>query len=876
MRPNEPRRAYAIVGGSDAWTVPFLREVGAILLRGPPGAALALERVGDGRETLLVPSDGWVDSVVRRSAERVPVRLAARSPPPSADPPDGRATRLGFLAPSATPPPSPRWRRRWGEGSAHVGPDRSTLADRTETDLPDGMGIATPWDPARWVATQVHWFAGGPEGLGVRVRFLVASDEPVVDAAAWSLGVELARGLEATGAPSTRVVVRPPSRRDLREWSVGALRRVRVGPPLILDPPQAAVAGSFRPGTPDTPQVVTDLHAIVIGASGSGKSGLLAEQAARWIASGRSAIVLDLHGDLAPSILARLTPDDRPRVFAVDAAGPPERIPGVALLSGSTGRERDREVALVVAALRRVASDGGETFWGPRLERIFDTFVRAAQEEGGGLLDVHALLTDVRRREACRAVTRSAEVARFLDELPSLVRRNPEFLWSAAARTSKAALDPRLASLLAPSTRDACDVAALLDASRSIVWRLPLGELGPEGAQLAANLLLAHVYLRRTSVDPTRATQRPVLVVLDEAHLFAAPLVTEILAEGRKFGVRAILATQYPERLALVARSAAAGAVGTHMVFRVPPPAAAAAGAWVGLGRDDSVRVLPSLPPGVAVVASAGTTPLRRLVRLAAPPGLDDLSWSTRVDASSPPRTEPVPEGLGQRAREEDLVLELLAAERHGGVPDDLRSASAADPCATSDAAVRVASLDTLVRRGWIEARSGRWSVTTAGLLGIGLTTQTGAARETDEHRALLLHAFLVLARRGVRLTIVRQGRFDARVPDGRVELMGPAPTSGTPKELSERIDRLKGTWGWRTFGGRDAHIEAEVSGADRPDRIRRDVEKARSRSAFLVVVVSRPERARKVRAMLDRLRVRREDAQVWTLPAARRDGPAP
>jgi len=67
-----------------------------------------------------------------------------------------------------------------------------------------------------------------------------------------------------------------------------------------------------------------------------------------------------------------------------------------------------------------LSSEGGETFWGPRLERIFDTMVRAAQDEGGSLLDVHALLTDARRREPCRFSTRSPEVARFLEAAPGI------------------------------------------------------------------------------------------------------------------------------------------------------------------------------------------------------------------------------------------------------------------------------------------------------------------------------------------------------------------------------------------------------------------------------------------------------------------------
>ena len=63
--------------------------------------------------------------------------------------------------------------------------------------------------------------------------------------------------------------------------------------------------------------------------------------------------------------------------------------------------------------------------------------------------------------------------------------------------------------------------------------------------------------------------------VLDEASAISPRLLADLLSEGRKFGVGALVATQYPGRLAPDARAAAEGAAGTHVVFRVPVPVAA-------------------------------------------------------------------------------------------------------------------------------------------------------------------------------------------------------------------------------------------------------------------------------------------------------------
>ncbi|MCI4328557.1 MAG: hypothetical protein L3J86_03125, partial [Thermoplasmata archaeon] len=160
--------------------------------------------------------------------------------------------------------------------------------------------------------------------------------------------------------------------------------------------------------------------------------------------------MFDLQGDLGPLIAARLTPTGRARLVAVDASGLPERIAGVRLLQAETPHEREREAAHLVAALKRLTGDSGDVYWGYRLERTFDSFVRLVQEEGGGLGDLYELLTDPRRRDAARLATRLPAVAAFLDELPALLRRNAEYLAPAAGRVAKVALSPVALRLLDP------------------------------------------------------------------------------------------------------------------------------------------------------------------------------------------------------------------------------------------------------------------------------------------------------------------------------------------------------------------------------------------------------------------------------------------
>ncbi|HXQ48577.1 MAG TPA: hypothetical protein VN842_02195, partial [Thermoplasmata archaeon] len=177
--------------------------------------------------------------------------------------------------------------------------------------------------------------------------------------------------------------------------------------------------------------------------------------------------------------------------------------------------------------------------------------------------------------------------------------------------------------------------------------------------------------------------------------------------------------------------------------------------------------------------------------------------------------------------------------------------------------------LPGLVRRGWVDETDGHFALTVAGARRLGLLMPSGAPREGDEHKALLIGAFRILARHGERMEFVRQGRFDTRLPDARLSLLPAVAFRGGPLGIARAVDARRSTWAWRAFGGRDVHIEAEVSGAERPDRVRRGLSKARDRGASVVFLVGDARRARRVRAILEEEGARPPEAQVWTLVRA-------
>jgi hypothetical protein len=865
-------------GVGSHWLGVFLPRLAQHLRSAAPRAALLVEQWWNGREgeVHLLPFSEPLVLAMEALREGLPLPWTRRFRDRACAPPPGYLERWAWVsredlpaAPSEgdTDSPASPERRTWREG-------RVETAD--VDDAVDPPGALLPSDQQFWVGMQTHWTTGSNSEVWATTRVRLAAVTPEgLQALASALQAHLRRMSDLPRDYGLFLHEVRPGRRLRREWASGARPAWHSVGPHRLRWERAAEAAPLPLG-PDGSDDPRLRHTVVLGASGSGKTAALAHFARQALAERRSIILFDVHGDLATQVVAGLPAETRERLIGIDVADSPAAIPGLSVFGPVPVADREALVAHLVAAFKRLSTENGETFWGFRLERLFETFLHVVQEQGGDLVDLWSLLTDPRRRDAARLTTARPEIVQFLDELDGIVRRQPDFLWPAASRVAKVVGSPLLTALLAPRERPR-DFEARLGEGVSAIWRLPMGELGPEGVTFAVTLLLTRLYLeqvrRAVRGEPPRGLR--VLFVLDEAHLFPARLLSEIVAEGRKFGLGLIVATQYPARLAPELRDALTGAAGTVYLFRVPWASAEVTGSWAGLGPAEAERVLPSLPPGWAMVSSTGAHAERRLVSMPFGCSPDLSGWRALVHRTAAEYGAPVPYRESVIARsseslEEDLLLGLVALEAEGGPatrPRLLRWLSEGD---TFDPVLGLQTLDAVLRRGWVRSVDEQLLLSSAGADRVGLTARTGARPESAEHRALLVAAVRIFARHHERLEILRQGRFDTRLPDGRVTVLPQEHRRWEPSALASYLDRRRGEWLWRVFGGRDVHVEAEVSGATRRERIERDWEKAREAGAFLLCLVSDSVRARSVRRFLTRAGALHTRAMVWTLRSVR------
>lgn len=355
-------------------------------------------------------------------------------------------------------------------------------------------------------------------------------------------------------APAAPIPVAPPRRSDV-DTEAG----LRIG---------HAVTGGGRPVPVELTVSERLRHVHVLGRTGTGKSSALAGIVHGLASRGEGALIADPHGTLCDRILAELPEEARDRVWVIRCGDIENAVP-INPLAESDPARRDIAIADLCATFQYLFDKRETGIVGPRfIDRVAMT-LRALSAVHG----TRASLLDVPLASADDAFMSGAAKASDDERLQTwwktnmLESRSNEHGQVLAWVNSKFQGFSNTAALRAilGSGADAIDFTAALDEGRIILLDLSKAELGEQACRLLGFLYLSRVWaaaLQRTRRD------RPFTVIVDEAHSLIAGALTNMLAEGRKFGLSVVLAHQYLEQLDDDLRPAVDGNVATTMAFR--------------------------------------------------------------------------------------------------------------------------------------------------------------------------------------------------------------------------------------------------------------------------------------------------------------------
>jgi len=312
-------------------------------------------------------------------------------------------------------------------------------------------------------------------------------------------------------------------------------------------------------------------HALLLGATGCGKSSLLESMTRALLHRAQTFALLDPHGDLARRVARWAWAAHSLDVRVLDFTDP-ETLPSWNPLGRMTGVDPGRQVDLLVSVLKRLyAGERAASWaWGVKVEEIFRATLRAAVEsrEPMTLLDVERFLLDASFRGR---VLESAgpEVQRyFLDRFGA---REEMYVSGALNKLSPLLSSAAVKAFLGrgPTRFDLLDA---LDRPTALVVNLARGSLGAAAdvlGRLMMNALLLSA-LRRERQRPE--VRRRAVVLVDEAHSFAGEEggLMDLLVAGRKYKVAVALASQGLSLFAPALRPLLLGNTTRQFFFRLP------------------------------------------------------------------------------------------------------------------------------------------------------------------------------------------------------------------------------------------------------------------------------------------------------------------
>jgi len=425
---------------------------------------------------------------------------------------------------------------------------------------------------------------------------------------------------------------------------VGAARQIapreslaRTGRPLFV---------SERHGKPRPVAIGSEAarrHVAVLGASGGGKSTMLAAGILAEIRAGYGGVLIDPKNDLAATVLDHVDAADAGRIVVLDPSA--DVVPGVDLFGGG---DPDLRSDVLLAIFRKLFNDS----WGPRIDSYLRLGLRSLAElPGAGLLDLPRLYLDpIARRQVVSRLRDPLLIGQWQSFEALSEAEKAQHLQAPLSRVLALVGRPPVQAVFGPNPK--LDVAQLLRDRGWLLVSLSGGTIGAPAARIigsALTYLIWSAITARAAIPPER--RRPVFLYFDELQALTDQGLgmEDFLEQARGLGAGVTVATQAIARTPASIRTSLLSNVGTLISFRA--------------GAEEAQRLSRELP-GLSALDLQSLAPYEVAARVATGQG----SGSVVVTG----RTEPLPDPTGQADH-----IRVLSGQRFGRSREEIKRAVA-------------------------------------------------------------------------------------------------------------------------------------------------------------------------------------------------------
>jgi type IV secretory pathway TraG/TraD family ATPase VirD4 len=307
------------------------------------------------------------------------------------------------------------------------------------------------------------------------------------------------------------------------------------------------------------------LHFYCFGKSGSGKTTLLKTLMMQDVEAHRGFTFLDLHGDASTEIIAKIKdrfPDRKLIYFDVTD-------PKISFGYNPLRRVSLSKRSLVASNILEIFQRNWKSAWGMKMEHILRMVLLSLLDQPkANLSDILKIIHDNTYRNDCLKHIKSEEIRLFWEnEFP---KYKPNDLLPIMNKIG-ALLSHRIIKKILVENDEQISLRKIIDNNEILIINLAKGQVGSDVANILGGLLLTSLASACFSrIDIPEYKRVPYFLYIDEFQILSSSeLISEMLAQIRKFKIGLILANQFLHQLNIEVRNSVLGNVGTIVCFRL-------------------------------------------------------------------------------------------------------------------------------------------------------------------------------------------------------------------------------------------------------------------------------------------------------------------
>lgn len=314
-------------------------------------------------------------------------------------------------------------------------------------------------------------------------------------------------------------------------------------------------------------------HVYIVGATGTGKSTLMAQMILQDIRAGRGVCFIDPH-DTYEQIMESIPPERAEDVIYFDVNNT-QRPFGWNIMEAKDEYERHLTVTGFIGLLYKLFDPHQTGIVGPRLEHSVRNAMLTVMEAEprGTIIEVMRVLQDPGGPYLQELLPRVQDqlVKRFWTEQIAATSEfhKSETLDYIVSKFGRFVTNKLIRNIVGQS-RSSFDFRTAMDEGKIIIVNLAKGLIGEENSSFMGSLLVPKILSAATSRQNIPAEQRrDFYLYVDEFQNFATPDFGTILSEARKYALNLTVANQFIAQVEEDIKNAIFGNVGTKIAFRV-------------------------------------------------------------------------------------------------------------------------------------------------------------------------------------------------------------------------------------------------------------------------------------------------------------------